>query len=221
MAIFSRMSDIVQANINAMLDKAEDPEKMVRLIIKEMEDTLVEVRTSAARTIADKKEVERKRAHESDEADVWAGKAEVAIRKEREDLARAALLEKRRCEDRVVHLDQEMKLVDDLVRKLQDDIETLTKKLLDAKGRQQSIFVRGKTAKARLGVKRVLSRSNVDDAMIKFEQHERKIDDLEGEIEAYSVANRDLHAEIDELELEEKVDADLEALRQRLKQEDQ
>ncbi len=213
MGIFSRVSDIVNSNINAMLDKAEDPSKMVRMIIQEMEATLVEVRTAAARGIADKKEMSRKRDIFAQEVDEWTRKAETAIRKDREDLARSALGESQKAKEMVVAIENDLDTVESMLVKMNDDIETLTQKLKDAKIKQSSLLVRGSTARARLNVRRQLSERNVDEAMIRFEQFERKIDDLEGAVESYDMGQRNLSDEIRELEADEKIDEALENLK--------
>ncbi len=216
MSIFSRMSDIIDANLNALLDKAEDPEKMVRMIVQEMEETLVEVRTTSARTIADKKELVRRRDWFSEEAQEWERKAEVAIRKGREDLARGALVEKNKAAESVDAVDHEMVLLDETLAKLSDDTAALQAKIKDAKSRQHAIILRGKAAKSRLGVRRQLHETNIDDAIQRFEHYERKIDDLEGQVEAYDLGRRTLSDEIDELEGDEEIDAELARLKARI-----
>ncbi len=210
MSIFSRMTDIINSNLNALLDKAEDPEKMVRLIIQEMEETLVEVRTTSARTIADKKELVRRRDWLKEESGEWERKAEVAIRKGRDDLARAALVERNKAAEsaEVRHA----RTADCSKRRLRNCRKTpraLQKKIKDAKTRQNAIIMRGKAAKTRLGVKRQLNDANLDDAIHRFEQYERKMDDLEGQIEAFDLGQRTLADEIKELEGGEKIDEDL------------
>ena len=185
MGIFSRFADIVNANINSLLDKAEDPEKMVRLIIQEMEDTLVEVRSSSARTLADKKDVVRRMERLLAEADDWQAKAELALSKEREDLARQALAEKQKCNESADVMKQELEQLDDQVARLQDEITQLQSKLEDAKARQKTILMRGKTASSRLDVKTKLNSGKINDALSRFEAYERKIDNLEAEVESY------------------------------------
>lgn len=216
MSIFSRMSDIINANLNALLDKAEDPEKMVRLIIQEMEETLVEVRTTSARTIADKKELVRRRDWLSQESAEWERKAEVAIRKGREDLARGALVEKNKAAESVDAVDHEMVWLDETLAKLSVDTAALQAKIKDAKSRQHAIILRGKAAKSRLGVRRQLHETNIEDAMHRFEHYERKMDDLEGQVEAYDLGRRTLSDEIDELESDEGIDAELASLKARI-----
>ena len=216
MSVFSRMSDIINSNINALLDKAEDPEKMVRLIIQEMEETLVEVRTTSARTIADKKELERKLEWLSNEVDEWERKAELAIRKGRDDLAKAALVEKNKAAESVEICREELRLVEESLQKLSDDTAALQAKIKDAKARQSAIVIRGKAAQSRLGVKRQLHDSNIDDAMERFAHYERKMDDLEGQVEAYDMGQRTLADEIEDLEADEQITAELNALKARL-----
>lgn len=216
MGIFSRFTDIINANINSILDKAEDPEKMVRLIIQEMEETLVEVRTQSARLIADKKELQRKSARWNNEITEWERKAEVAISKQREDLARAALKEKRNCEEASITLESELQQVGDSLEKLSSDVSQLQQKLKDAKQRQKALILRGDTAKSRMGVKRQLHTVNIDEALTKFDRFERRIDDLEGEVEAFEFGQKSLSDEIEELERDEQVNADLAELKAKM-----
>ena len=216
MSVFSRITDIVNSNINALLDKAEDPEKMVRLIIGEMEDTLVEVRTTSARAIADKKELARRRERLAGEAAGWESKAELAISKDRDDLARAALVEKSKADEAVVTVDTELAVLDETLAKLNKDIHALQQKIKDAKAREATIVLRGQAAKTRLGVRRQLNDHNIDDAMARFEQYERKIDDLEGQVESWDVGQRTLKDQIDELAVDESVDDELRKLKARV-----
>jgi phage shock protein A len=217
MGIFSRFADIVNANINSLLDKAEDPEKMVRLIIQEMEDTLVEVRSSSARTLADKKDVVRIMDRLKSEAGDWQAKAELALSKDREDLARQALIEKQKSEDQVAAYEKDLGALDDQIERLQNEISQLQSKLEDAKARQKTILMRGKTASSRLDVKTKLHDGKLQDAMSRFEQYERKIDGIEAEVESYELGNKTLADEFAELEVSEKVTSELEALKAKLK----
>ena len=221
MGIFSRATEIINSNINALLDKAENPEKMVRLIIQEMEETLVEVRTTSARAIADKKTLSRRqRAIEKDCAE-WESKAELAIRKDRDDLARGALAERARAEATAEALAKESAALDETLAKLNSDMETLQAKLKDAKARQNAIVMRGRAARSRLDIRRQLSDHSVDDAMLRFEQYESRIDDLEGQVESYDVGQKTLAAEIDALEGDEQVDEELQRLKERVQQDGQ
>ncbi|MEC8808792.1 MAG: phage shock protein PspA [Pseudomonadota bacterium] len=216
MSIFSRMTDIVNSNLNALLDKAEDPEKMVRLIIQEMEETLVEVRSTSARAIADRKDLQRRAQWQQEEASEWQRKAEIAVTKGRDDLAKGALAEARKCTDQAETLNGELELLAVTLSKLGDDVSALQEKIKDAKARQNAIIVRGKAAHSRLGVLRTLSDHNIDDAIIRFEQYERKMDDLEGQVEAYDLGQKTLADEITELEGDEDLDAMLSDLKQRM-----
>ena len=216
MGIFSRFTDIVNSNINSLLDKAEDPEKMVRLIIQEMEDTLVEVRSASAKTLANKKDIVSQIAkYESDAAD-WQSKAELALSKDREDLARAALQERKKSAEAAETLTKELAIVDAQISKLQDEIGQLQDKLADAKSRQKTIIMRQKTASSRLEVKKTLDSTKVDNAMGRFEQYERKIDDLESQVESYDLGKKSLQDEFAELEAGEKVDDELAALKAKM-----
>ena len=190
MGIFSRATEIVNSNINALLDKAEDPEKMVRLIIQEMEETLVEVRTTSARAIAERKTLLRRQEFLEKDVAEWERKAELAIRRERDDLARGALAERAKAEAAAEALVKEAAALDETLAKLNDDMETLQAKLKDAKARQNLIVMRGKAARSRLGIRRQLSDHSVDDAMLRFEQYESRIDDLEGQVESYDMGSR-------------------------------
>ena len=168
MGIFTRFSDIVNSNINAILDKAEDPEKIVRLMIQEMEDTLVEVRSAAARSIADKKDLNRKLTTLEREQDEWDSKAELALRKGREDLAKAALVEKSRATAAAEAVKADYQAVDEGLAKLKEDISRLEAKLQDAKVRQKALLARHKTANSRLAARRKIHDYKIDDAMVRF-----------------------------------------------------
>jgi phage shock protein A len=217
MGIFSRFTDIVNSNINALLDKAEDPEKMVRLIIQEMEDTLVEVRSASAKTLANKKEIVNQISKYESDASDWKAKAELALSKDRDDLARAALQEKKKSAEAAEVLSKELAIVDEQISKLQDEIGQLQEKLADAKSRQKTIIMRQKTASSRLEVKKTLDSTKVDNAMGRFEQYERKIDDLESQVEAYDLGKKTLQDEFAELEASDKIEDELAALKAKVK----
>ena len=217
MGIFTRFSDIVNSNINAILDKAEDPEKIVRLMIQEMEDTLVEVRSAAARSIADKKDLNRKLETMEREQQEWDVKAELAIRKGREDLAKAALVEKSRATAAAELIRSDYVAIDEGLNKLNDDISRLEQKLQDAKARQKSLLARHKTAASRLAARRKIHDYKIEDAMVRFEQYTRRIDDVEGRIEAYDLGlPKDLNHEFASLEAEESVAQELYELKKRV-----
>jgi phage shock protein A len=218
MSIFSRMTDIINSNLNAMLDKAEDPEKMVRLIIQEMEEALVEVRSTSARAIADRKELGRRKQWQEAEAQEWERKAEIAVRKGRDDLAKGALVEGNKAREANEIIAEELQALEDTLSKLNEDVGALQAKIKDAKARQNAIIVRGKAAQTRLGVRRTLSEHNIDDAIARFELYERKIDDLEGQVESYDIGQKTLSDEISDLEVDEGVDEQLNDLKARVQQ---
>ncbi|MBA6327204.1 phage shock protein PspA [Colwellia sp. MB02u-6] len=219
MGIFSRFTDIINSNINNLLDKAEDPAKMVRLIIQEMEDTLVEVRSSSAKTLADKKELARQAIRFEADASQWQEKAELALSKDREDLARAALMEKKKCVERAGALREELSHVDSHIAKLQSEISQLQDKLADAKSRQKAIIMREKTANSRLKVKQNIDSDKVNDALSRFDRYERKIDGIEAQVESYDMGSKSLADEISELASDEKVDDELAQLKAKMKSE--
>jgi len=217
MGIFTRFSDIVNSNINAILDKAEDPEKIVRLMIQEMEDTLVEVRSAAARSIADKKDLNRKIGMFDREKEDWDDKAELAMRKGREDLAKAALVEKSRVASAVDVLKEDYVAVDEGLAKLNEDIARLEAKLEDAKVRQKALLARHKTANSRLAARKKIHDYKIDDAMLRFEAYTQRIDDVEGRVEAYDLGlPKDLNHEFASLEAEDSVKKELDALKARV-----
>ena len=221
MGIFSRFTDIVNANINAVLEKAEDPEKIVRLMIQEMEDTLVEVRSSAARAIADRKELDRKLKTVASERDEWDDKAELAVRKGRDDLARAALAERERVELRVAALREQHQQVDEGLARLKEDIGRLEDKLADAKARQKALVMRHQTASHRLEVRKAIHENRIDDALVRFDQFERKMENIEGRVEAYDLGHKkDLRQELHGLANEESIEAALSDLKQRIDADD-
>ncbi len=217
MGIFTRFSDIVNSNINAILDKAEDPEKIVRLMIQEMEDTLVEVRSAAARSIADKKDLNRKLETLEREIADWDSKAELAVRKGRDDLAKAALVEKSRLSAAADAVKADYAAIDDGLTKLNDDIARLESKLEDAKARQKALLARHKTANSRLAARKRIHDYKIDDAMVRFEAYTRRIDDVEGKVEAYDLGlPKDLNHEFASLEAEESVKKEFDELKRRI-----
>ncbi len=216
MGIFSRFSDIINANINAILDKAEDPEKMVRLMIQEMQETLVEVRTTSAKVIADQKTQERQRDALIKQIDDWENKAALAISKGREDLARAALAEKLNAQQAVELIDQELGQIDTTLATLNDEIAQLQQKLDEAKARQKSLIYRHKTANTQLKVRAKFNKVSIEEALARFESYEAKLDELEGQVESYDLGQKSLANEIEQLKQDDAVSDELAALKSRL-----
>lgn len=216
MSIFSRLSDVVNSNIHAMLDKAEDPEKMVRLIIQEMEDTLVEVRSTSVRVLARRKELQRATSSLETEAADWQAKAELALSKNREDLARGALAAKNRALDQKENFARELIHVEEEITKLDTDTAKLKAKLTDARARQKVILLRSQSVASRLKVKGQIHDVRMQDAMVKMEQYEGKIDRMEAELESYDLGTRTLSDEFTQLAQADKVEDELSALRAKL-----
>ena len=217
MGIFSRTLDIISANFNDMLDRADDPAKMIRLIILEMEETLVEVRASAARTIADQKEMHRHTQRlDTLQAD-WADKAQLALSKGREDLARAALVEKKKAADMAGQLKDEIQVLDDALRAYEQDIEKLQNRLREARSRQTAIAARLESAENRVKLRTLLATERVDEAMARFDQLERRVDYAEGRADALSLAENTgqpgLADQISALAGQDKIDEELEAMK--------
>jgi phage shock protein A len=217
MGIFSRLADIVNSNVNTILDRAEEPEKIIRLIIQEMEDTLVEVRSSAAESIAEKKEIMRSLERLMAAQAEWQRKAEVALEKGREDLSRGALLEKSRLAESAQALKDELVAVESALSQGEADIIKLEAKLTEAKAKQKSILTRHETASSRLKVRRKLYDSRVEDAFARFDLMEKRVDEREGEVEAYDLGRgKTLDEQIADLEAESAVEDELTALKARL-----
>jgi phage shock protein A len=199
-----------------MLDQAEDPEKMIRLIIQEMEDTLVEVRSSSARVLADRKTAARRLEQVQAEAAGWEDKARLAISKEREDLARAALQEKRAIEEEIAVVEEELKATDEHIGQLNGEVAQLQQKLSDAKAKQKAMLMRSKTVESRIKVKRQMHREALDDAFQRFEYFERRMDGLESQLDAMDLGRDvapDLAAEINSLEEDARITDELERLK--------
>ncbi len=220
MGIFSRFADIVNSNISALLDKAEDPEKMIRLIIQEMEDTLVEVRTNSAKAIADKKELARKVSAMEEQISEWQQKASLAINKQREDLARAALIEKQKLEKIIKGLHDEQTLVAETIDKLTSEIAKLETKIAETRAKQQALLIRNQAAHNRRDVQKHLHTSRTHEAMAKFEQYSRKVDELEAEADLYSQSGnaKSLDQEFAELQAQDEIEKELSKLKEQMKQ---
>lgn len=217
MGMFSRFTDIVNANINSMLDKAEQPEKMIRLIIQEMEETLVEVRATAAKHIAEKKTLVRQIAATEKTIAQWQDKAELALKKGRDDLAKSALIEKQKSATKLTQLQEEQGVVDELMENIQGDSQRLQDKLAEAKRRQEAFVLRQQSAEVRLKVREKAVVHNIDEAISKFERYQQKIDEVEAKVEAFDMtSNQDLASEINALEKNEAIDEELEALKKQV-----
>jgi len=215
MGIFSRTRDIIAANVTDLLDRAEDPAKMIRMIILEMEETLVEVRASAARTIADQKEMRRSITKLEGLKESWTEKAELALSKGREDLAKAALVEKQKAADLAEQLSAEIGVLDEALKASEADITKLQNKLREARARQNSIVARMESAQNRAKMREMYAGTKIDEAFSRFDLLERRVDYAEGRADAAGMgaAPKTLEEEIAELRASDKVDAELAALK--------
>ena len=215
MGMFSRINDIVQANLNAMLDKAEDPEKIIRMIIQEMEETLVEVRSDAARFIAEQKTLNRQLLAVNKEVNNWQRKAQLAMDNDKGSLAKAALVEKHKYVDKAAAINEQLTQLSESIEKLQIDTARLNEKMREAKQKQKALITRKQTVSARLKVKTSQNSTKIDDAMMRFEHYEQRIDHLEAQVEAYDLPEKtvSLNEEFADLERDETIENELAELK--------
>ncbi|NKC15270.1 MAG: phage shock protein PspA [Gammaproteobacteria bacterium] len=219
MGIFSRLTDIINANINSLLERAEDPEKMARLMIQEMEDTLIEVRSEAVRNIAEKRDLERRLQKLGDAGSEWQSKAEFALSKGRDDLAKGALIARRKVNEQAQYLRGELAALEDTLARHNGDLARLQAKLEEAKARKKAFELRIRTAKERVRVKRTLHDERVDDALDRYESLERRIDELEASADVYDMGQpRTLAEEFADLEVQAEVEDELVALKARVQE---
>ncbi|HIJ73402.1 MAG TPA: phage shock protein PspA [Candidatus Hydrogenedentes bacterium] len=214
MGIFTRLRDIISSNINAMLEKAEDPEKLVKLMIQEMEDTLVEIKASCAGAMAAKKKVERALEEARKRAEAWGDKAQLAVDKGRDDLAREALLEKRRYGERAAALEKELTQSDAVVEQYQSDIMKLEDKLNTAREKQRVLVQRHTHAQHRKRAEKGIRKVDTSGAMVRFEQFENRIERMEAEADLVNFGKKPpLESEFAKLEGDEELEKELEALK--------
>ena len=214
MGIFTRFRDIISSNINAMLDKAEDPEKMIRLMIREMEDTLVEIKTACAGVMAGNKKAQRQLAELQDRVRYWEEKAELAIKMGRDDLAREALIEKRKFTGRTESLENELSENDLLIEQYQNDIRQLEEKLKSARDKQRLLVQRHIHAQRKMQAQKEIQRIDSTESIMKFEELENRIERMEVEAEMVNYGKKtSLEEELERLSVDEDIENELRALK--------
>ena len=214
MGIFTRFRDIISSNINTMLDKAEDPEKLIKLMIHEMEDTLVELKASCAGVMANRKKVQRRLEEVQSRAEYWAKNAELAVNKGRDDLAREALLEKRRYTDSMAALENESTEHDDLIEQYQDDIRQLEDKLKNAREKERMLVQRHVHARKKKRAQEEIRRMDSSEAILKFEQLENRIERMEAEADLVNFGlEPTLKDEFDTLLVDDEIEKELQTLK--------
>ena len=218
MGIFTRVRDIISSNLNTMLDKAEDPEKLVKLMIREMEDTLVEIKASCAGAMATKKKIQRELEEIDARAAEWGDKAELAVEKGREDLAREALVEKRRYTDRKDTLEHETNQCDELVDQYQQDIVQLEDKLSTAREKQRVLVQRHVHAQRKIRAQRGIRRMDTSDAMARFDSFEERIERIEIDGDLVNFGRKpSLDDEFRRLQGDDDIEKELESLKSKTK----
>jgi phage shock protein A len=215
MSIFSRFRDIVNSNINAMLDQAEDPEKLVRLMIQEMEDTLIDLKASCAGAIAARKKVGRTFDEVTARATSWENKAKLAIAKGREELAREALLEKRRSTEGIASLEKETMQLDEVIRNYQADITQLEEKLTTAREKQRVLVQRHIHAQHKTRAQQQIRRSDTSEALLRYEQFESRVERMEADADLVNYGRKpSLEEQFSQLERDEEIETELNALKE-------
>jgi phage shock protein A len=214
MGIFTRFRDIISSNINAILDKAEDPEKLIRLMIREMEDTLVEIKAACAGAMASSKKVQRQLEALRERIQYWEEKAELAVNRGKDHLAREALIEKRRYVHRRNGLENEVAEHDLLIEQYQKDIRQLEDKLKSARDKQRLLIQRHIHANQKRQAQEEIRRIDSSEAMMKFEELENRIERMEAEADLVNFGKKPaLEAEFDTLSVDEEIEKELQALK--------
>lgn len=217
MGIFTRFRDIISSNINSMLDRAEDPEKLIRLMIQEMEDTLVEIKAACARTMASRTRVNRALEDVRRRAQSWEAKAQLAIEKGREDLAREALVEKRNYHDQVTGLEAEVGQLAGLIEQYQGDIRQLEEKLEATRNKHRLLIQRHIHAQKQHKAQSRIRQVDNSDAFARFDQFESRIDRMEAEASLINVPRKPtLEDEFKRLESDDDIERELLSLKQKV-----
>jgi phage shock protein A len=218
MGIFSRFRDIINSNLNAMLEKAEDPEKLIKLMIQEMEDTLVELKASCAGAMANRTRVDRAQEAAADNVVKWDKKARLAVEKGREDLAREALMEKRACQEEAENRKKEVEHFNNLVEQYQKDIQQLEDKLQTARNKHRILVQRHIHAGHRKTAQTKIRNADNSDAFVRFEQFESRIDRMEADADLINYRGSNLEDEFSKMETDEQIEKELTSLKESMKE---
>ncbi len=214
MGIFTRFKDIVASNINSMLDNAEDPEKLIKLMIREMEDTLIEIKSSCANTIAGQKKARRFLDEIEEKEAFWSQKAELAVQKGKDNLARQALQEKRRYTQRAETLQIEVTELGVMIEQYREDIQELENKLKSAREKQRMLVQRHLRATRKKRVREEIRRADSAEVMQKFEELEQQIERMEAEADLVDYGRAStLKDQLDALEADDEIEAELNELK--------
>jgi phage shock protein A len=217
MGIISRCTDVVRSNLNAMVAWAGNPQKILRLIIQDMEDTLVKVRSAAVQGIAERKDLERRIEQVRDNMEEWQNKAELAVIKGRDDLANAALQAKLASQRTLRTLEKQLAIITNSLELQSEDMARLQVRLQDAKARERTIGALHRTTRARLKLRRRLFDRRLSNALARFEQLENSLDEIEGKVESYDLGQtRTVRDAIGQLAIESSVSDELAELKMRL-----
>lgn len=220
MSVFSRFTDIVNANLNHLLEKAEDPEKMIKLIIQEMDEVLIDIRAVAAKHLAEKRACQRAMKEQENLLQQWQEKAELAITKDREDLAKQALIEKQHIQKNIDNSQNELAQIELSLASIQQDSQRLNEKIHDAKARQKTLILRRQAASTRLALKAKSASNNIEATLAKFELYEQKVEQIEAQVAAYDLTKNtsttDELAELENLAQAAVIDKELSAIREKL-----
>ena len=220
MSIFNRVNDVIQSNIAAMLDKAEDPEKLLNLMLSEMQEALNECRSTAAAFLCEEKTLKRQIAQKQKDLTLWQTKAELAVAKNRDDLAKSALVEKQRVDEQIAAKNTQLNTLKESIEKITADCERLQQKMAQAKSKQAQLIKRHDIVAAREKVNMQLHSDKVANALSRFEMIEQKVEGIEAQVDAYELTNtaQSNAEQIESLVKNEKIDAELARLKASVKQ---
>ncbi|BBN80462.1 phage shock protein PspA [Pseudoalteromonas sp. A25] len=218
MALINRIEDLIKSEVNAFLDKAEDPQKLAAQLLIDLNDALSECRSTAAAIICEQKALERRQANQQKQIDMWQQKAEHALSKNREDLAKAALKEKQQLVDAGLALEQQKQSLDETLTKLKGDADTLASKIHTLKAKQQQFERAHRTVNAQLKSRSVLHSQEVENVLARFGHLEHKVERIEAQVESYELGQSSTAQQFEQFERDEKIEAELASLKQQMQQ---